>query len=298
MDLSLLKLFAEVAEAGGFAAAARRRSADPSSVSRGIGALEAELGVRLFDRTTRRLALSQAGELYLARIAPLIAGLERAADEVRSSRSDPVGRVRVTASVAFGEARVIPLLREFREAFPRLELELLLTDANLDLVADRVDVALRLAPSPRADVVGVKLFATRYRVVASPGYVDREGALASPKELADRACILFPYANFRQRWSFRRSDGAIDVAPVQGPLIISSAPAMRRAALDGLGPALLGDWLIGEDVASGRLIDLFPEHQVAPASFDTAAWLLYPAREHLPRRVSLAIDFFCRRLTA
>ncbi|MBV8428653.1 MAG: substrate binding domain-containing protein, partial [Hyphomicrobiales bacterium] len=207
------------------------------------------------------------------------------------------GTLRLTASVAFGQIGLVRLLPAFHAAFPRLRLELLLTDANLDLVQDRVDLAIRLAPSYRADVIGVKLFATRYRVVASPAYIEREGAPKAPTDLSTRSCVLFALPEFQSRWLFRRNKKTVDV-PVDGTFVISNALALRQAALDGLGPALLADWLIGEDIAAGRLIDLFPAHEVAATSFETAAWLLYPSREYVPRKIRVTIDFLRQQLAS
>jgi DNA-binding transcriptional LysR family regulator len=290
MDIEALRLFIEIAQRGSFAAVARDRDLDPSSVSRIVAGLEAALGARLFQRTTRAMSLTQAGELFLARLVPVLEELGRAQDEITSLRADPVGSLRLTASVAFGQACLVPLLPSFREAFPRLQLELLLSDSNLDLVAERIDLAIRLAPSYRADVVGVKLFATRYRVVASPADLARHGVPEAPAAIGRRDCLLFTLPEFRTRWLFRR-DGVTEEVPVRGNLVISNALALRQAALAGLGPALLADWLVDGDLASGALIDLFPGHEVTATSFDTAAWLLYPSRDHLPRKVRSAIDF-------
>ncbi len=230
-------------------------------------------------------------------MAPAIEELERARDEVISTRADPVGTLRLTASVAFGEMWLVPLLPEFRETFPRLKLELMLTDANLDLVAERVDLAIRLAPTDPPDVIGVKLFATHYRVCASPGYIERHGAPLMPAALGEHSSLLLALPEFRSRWLFRRGAESEDVA-VQGDLVISTPLALRSAALAGLGPALLADWLCGADVAAGRLVDLYPEHEVTATSFDTAAWLLYPSRDHLPRKTRAAADFLRRKSSA
>jgi len=165
---AVLRVFLEVVKRGGFAAVARDSNVDPSSISRAIATLESELGGRLFQRTTRKLTLTEAGESFLARIGPLVEELERAREEVASIGSEPSGTLRLSASVAFGQICLVPLLPAFRRAFPRLRLELLLSDANVDLIADRIDLAIRLAPSYRGDVVGSKLFATRYRIAASP----------------------------------------------------------------------------------------------------------------------------------
>ncbi|MFG1343413.1 LysR family transcriptional regulator [Xanthobacter autotrophicus DSM 431] len=296
MDLSHLRLFARAARRGSFAAAARDLDMDASAVSRAVAALEAELGTRLLHRTTRTMALTEAGQAYLARVEPLLEELDRARDEVASARSEPVGTLRLTTSVAFGETCLMPLVPQMRARFPRLKLDLLLTDANLDLAAERIDIALRLAPEPQAELVGVKLFQTRYRVVASPAYLDRAGAPATPAEVQACPAIVFALPDFRSRWLFRR-DGRVEDVPVSGALAISSGLAIRHAALEGLGLALLPDWLVGPDMAAGALVDVFPAYEVTATTFDTAAWLLYASRQYVPKKVRLMTQFLRERLT-
>jgi len=295
MDTADLRLFVAVAREGSFAGAARALDFDPSAVSRAVASLEGELGARLFHRTTRRMTLTDAGRAYLARVAPAIEELDRARDEVRSSRSDPTGVIRVTASVAFGQVCIVPLLHKFRHEYPRLGLEFVMTDANLDLVADRIDIAIRLGPSHRADVRGEKLFDTRYRVCASPSYLVEHGRLESPEVLRRRDCVLMALTDFRSRWLFKFEDIVSEV-PVSGSLVLSTALAVRSATLDGLGPALLPDWLVEEELKAGSLIDLFPDHQVTATSFETAAWMLYPSADYVPRRVQAAMAFLRREL--
>ncbi|MFG1351411.1 LysR family transcriptional regulator [Xanthobacter autotrophicus] len=295
MDTTQLRIFVHVARRGSFAAAARDLDMDASAVSRAVAALEAELDARLMHRTTRTMSLTEAGLAYLARVEPILDELDRARDEVASAREEPVGTLRLTASVAFGEACLMPLLPEMRMRFPHLKLDLILTDTNLDLAAERIDMALRLAPDMRADVIGVKLFATRYRVVASPDYCAREGAPRSPQEVGKHCAIVFGLPDFRLRWLFRR-DGQVEEVPVRGDIAISSGLAIRHAARDGLGLALLPDWLVGPDLAAGRLIDLFPDHDIAATSFDTAAWLIYASRRYTPKKVRLMTKFLRERL--
>ena len=297
MDLSTLRAFIDVAQRGNFAAAARDRDVDPSSMSRIIAALELELGVRLFQRTTRRLSLTEAGERYLRRVEALVDELEQARDEALTIDAAPSGTLRMTASVAFGSKCIVPLLGEFRGAFPSLKLELLLDDSNLDLVSERLDLALRLAPSIEADVVGLRLFGTRYRVCASPAYLETARALTAPADLRGHKCLLFALPEFRSRWLFRSAEGKIAEVPVDGDVLISNALALRDCALASMGPALLADWLIDDDLAAGRLVDVFPAYHVAASSFDTAAWLLYPSRAFLPNKVRVSIDFLRRKLS-
>jgi len=296
MDLGVLRIFIDVARRGGFSPVARDRDLDPSSVSRTIAVLEAELGVRLFQRTTRRLTLTEAGGLYFDRIEALVDHLDAARDDALAISTGPLGTLRLTASVAFGQACLMPLLPAFRQAFPALKLELLLSDANLDLVAERIDLAVRLGQSVEADVVGVKLFDTHYKVCASPGYIAAAPPLMAPEDLGHHRCLRFTLPEFRTRWLFSRCGGETREIPVDGDIIISNALALRDCALAGLGPALLADWLIDKDLAAGTLVDCFPDHQAAATRFNTAAWLLYQSRAFLPNKARVMIDFLRQRL--
>ncbi len=291
MELSSLQIFAEVMCRGSFAAVARARDVSPSAISRSIAALEAELGLQLFQRTTRRLAPTEAGALYFARIEPLVGELEQARQAAADVREEPSGTLRVTASVAFGQTCLVPLLPELHRRHPGLGLELLLTDGNLDLIAERIDLALRLGPRSDSRLIGLRLFETRYRVCASPDYLARAGAVAAPEALRDRPCLVFALPGYRSRWIFRDRAGRQNEVPIEGRFVISSALALRDCALNGLGPALLADWLIDGDIAAGKLVDLFPEHRVTATDFETAAWLLYPSRAYLPLKVRALIDF-------
>ena len=296
MDVDTLRIFIDVARRGSFAAVARERGLVPSSVSRSLAQLEGELGVRLLQRTTRRLTLTEAGALYLARVEDLADMLDDARNAAHTLNASPAGTLRLTCSVAFGHKCLTPLLPGFRAAFPALKLEMLLSDANLDLVAQRIDLAIRLGPSIDVDVISARLFKTHYRVCASPGYLARITPPLLPGDLTACRCVLFALPEFRSRWLFRDAAGSVTEVPVDGDLVISNALAVRDCALAGLGPALLPHWLIDGDIAAGHLVDLFPTYQVAATSFDTAAWLLYPSRSFLPNKVRVAIDFLTARL--
>ncbi|HKN29160.1 MAG TPA: LysR family transcriptional regulator [Roseiarcus sp.] len=296
MDVDSIRIFADIARAGNFAAVARERGVEPSSISRAISALEASLGFRLFQRSTRKVALSEAGALYLSRIESALSGLDAAREEARALSEGPTGVLRLTASVTFGLIMIVPLLPEFRAAFSRLALELELTDQNLDLVADRIDLAVRLAPSYRGDVIGVKAFDIRYRVCAAPSYLSSTARIERPADLAEHRCILLTLPQFRNRWIFGDKAGVVAEAKVGGDLVISAMLAVRAAALRGLGPALLPHWLVCNDLRTGALIDVFRDFDVTATDFTTAAWLLYPSRRHMPLKTRAAIDFFKSRL--
>lgn len=296
MDLADLNLFADIARRGSFAAVARERAIEPSSVSRMLAALEAELGFRLFQRSTRKVALTEAGAAYLNRVEALLAGMDAAREEARAVVQGPSGTLRMTASVAFGARMIVPLIAEFRDRHPGVKLELLLTDDNVDLIVERIDIAIRLAPSYRGDVVGVRALETHYRVCATPEYLSAAATLHHPRDLASHRCLLFSLPQYRGRWLFRQRKGKVEEVPVDGDIVISNALALFAATLQGLGPALLPDWLIHREIGDGRLVDVFPTFEAAATDFSTAAWLLYASRSQLPPKTRAAIDFLRAKL--
>lgn len=291
MDISVLQLFVEVMRQGSFAAVARDRNIDPSSVSRAIAALEKELGIRLFQRTTRKLSPTEAGTLYFMQIEPLIEEIQQARDLAADVSGQPQGRLRVTASVPFGLKCIVPLLPKFSLLHPGLTVDLMLTDAVVDLVAERVDVAVRLGILEDSTLIAQQLMRTSYRVCASAEYLRQSAPITSPTDLEHHNCLRFPLAGFQTRWIFKDKAGKLSEIPVSGNLIISNMIALQDCAHSGMGLTLLPNWLIDEDVRSGILVDIFPEYEVTATDFRTAAWLVYPSRAYLPTKVRVFIDF-------
>ncbi|MEM9969414.1 MAG: LysR family transcriptional regulator, partial [Pseudomonadota bacterium] len=236
MDIDALKIVTLVAQQGSFAAAARVLSVDPSSVSRTVAATEADLGLRLFQRSTRSLSVTEEGAVYLARLVPLLEELDQAQDEAREVSRRPAGTVRLTTSVAFAHTCVVPHLATFTALYPDISLEILPSDTNLDLAANSIDLAIRLAPEPSGDLISAKLMNTRYHVVASPEYLSSCAPLSAPTDLRSHNCLRFALPEFRTRWRFRGIAKDIVEVPVSGNVVIASALSLRRAALDGLGP--------------------------------------------------------------
>jgi DNA-binding transcriptional LysR family regulator len=291
MDTNHLKIFAEVVRQGSFAAAARALDIDPSAATRAITSLEKDLGLRLLERTTRQLVLTEAGHKYHDNTCKLLEGLQQAVDEARDVAGNPKGIVRVTASVTYGYAVLLPLLPLLRKTFPLLEVDLLLSDEVVDLLTERVDVALRLRQEDDTSLVGTRLAKIKYRVVATPLYLKRQGVPPSPSALLERDCLRCSIRGYRTDWKFRKSDRSVQTVEVKGWLLVSNSLTLHRAAMDHLGPALLPDWLIKSDLASGDLIDLFPDYDVTPTDFDNAVWLLYTSRSYIPNRVRAFVDF-------
>lgn len=297
MNLPDLTLLQDVARAASFAAVARARGVDPSQVSRTVAQIEETLGLRFFQRTTRRLSLTEEGEAYLTRALPLVEELARLTTEVRTERAQPSGTLRLTASVTFGQRVIVPHLAAFRARYPQVAIEAIFTDANLDLVADRIDLAIRLAPAVEGDLIAARLMDTRYRVVAAPAYLARHPAPARPEDLRDHRALLFPFRPYRTRWTFRQGTSVTEVL-VAGDITLSPAGALRDAALAGLGPALLPDWLVDADRRAGALVRLLPDWDVTATTFDTGAWAVYPSRSFLPAKVRAMIDFLRAVLSA
>ncbi|PWV64626.1 LysR family transcriptional regulator [Plasticicumulans acidivorans] len=285
MDTEELRVFVEVMRRGSFAAVARERRVDPSSISRMIAGLERALGLRLFQRSTRRLVPTEAGELYFRRVEPLVEALARAALEAGDIGAAPRGLLRVTSSVAFGHELIVPRLAEFCARYPALQVELRLTDELLDLLAERIDLAVRVGPLADSSLVARPLLRTRYVVCASPEYLARRGRPARPAELAGHACLRYLLPGAGPLWRFRDAAGVEEAVAIDGPLLCSSALALRECTRHGAGIALIADWLVREDLRSGRLLDLLPDYHAAVTEFDPAAWLVYPSRDYLPLKV-------------
>jgi DNA-binding transcriptional LysR family regulator len=298
MDTALVRTFVDVMRRGSFASVARDREVDPSSISRSIAALEEQLGIRLFQRTTRRLSPTEAGMVYFDRIEPLIEEIERAHHLAADVGQRPSGVLRVTTSVSFGQECIVPLLPDFTSAHPELSLELLLSDAVIDIVAERVDVAIRLGVLADSSLVATQLLQTSYSVCASPDYIARRGLPKTPRDIEQHECLLFLLPGFRTRWIFRDKQGELTEVPVAGRVTISNAAALRQCAVAGMGLALLPQWNIGADLLSGKLVTLFANYDVTATDFKSAAWLLYPSRSYMPLKVRAFGDYLKREFRA
>lgn len=299
MDLSVLQTFVDIVKQGSFAAVARERNIDPSSVSRAIAALEKELGIRLLQRTTRQLSLTEAGMTYFQRIEPLVEELQQAIAIATDLSGQPKGTLRVTASVSFGLTCIVPLLPEFRAHYPDLRVDLVLTDANLNLLTERIDLAIRLGSLADSTLIAQRLMPTRYYVCASPTYLKQQGTPHTPEAIVDHNCLLFPLAGFRSQWRFKPQgspeQNELEVW-VQGDTMISNAIALRQCAIAEMGLALLPNWLIDTHLQDGTLVDVFPDYEMTATDFSTAAWLVYPSRTYVPLKVRVFIEFLKQAL--
>ena len=288
MDIQTLTLFCEVVARGSFSAAAKAQGIDPSMVSRGVSGLEHKLGFRLFERSTRRIALTEAGRHFHNRIAPLLGDFGDAANAARDLVDHPKGRLHISASTAFGQTVLVPMLATFRAEYPEVTVYLDLSDRLVDLIAEKIDVSIRMASTAPPDTIVSRLMHTRYHVVASATYLANH-PLDTPQDLVNHDCLRFSLPGFRELWSFGDPTGTVDV-PVSGSVEIAGALALRAAARAGMGPTLLADWMLKEDLESGRLIDPFPDLQVNATSCDTGPYILTASRSYQPLKTRCFID--------
>jgi DNA-binding transcriptional LysR family regulator len=298
MDLGALQAFVDVTPRGSFAAVARDRGAAPSSISRLIAALERELSVRLFQRSTRKLALTAAGQRFFARVGPLVGELEAAAAMAADETERVAGRLRITAPVTFGQVALVPLLPELARLYPALSFDLILTDARIDLADERVDVALRLGAPGDSALVATRLFPMRYAVCASPGYLAAAGTPTRPAELSEHDGVVLRGPGLPARWQLRDRRGRVVEAAPRPRLAISNVLALCDSAAAGVGITCVPSWAAARYLRDGSLVALFPDHEATATSFAAAVWLLYPSRAYLPVKVRRFVDFVAPRLRA
>ncbi|WP_034335550.1 LysR family transcriptional regulator [Deinococcus misasensis] len=299
MDLQALDLYVAVMRASNFASVARDRNLDPSSVSRQIAALEEELGLKLFHRTTRKLTPTEAGLVYFSRIEPLIEEFARARLQAMDVQDTPQGTLRIHAPVSFGQIQLVPLLPAFAREHPNLHFELILNDRPLNLLDERIDVALRTRPLAEPGSVVQKLAPLHSRVCASPGYLQKHGRPSKPADLKDHRCLLLEMPGYRDVWHFTSRAGHTEDVMVQGPLKSSNAIALKDLAVQDMGIILQAGWIVQKELNSGLLVDVFPEHRVNGSDLeDPAVWLLYPTRTYLPLKVRVFVEFLQKQFQA
>lgn len=296
MDVENLKLFVEVMRRGSFADVARARGVAPSSISRAIAGLEHELGIRLFQRSTRKLEPTEAAMVYFERINAVVDEIETARQIATDVSEEPKGVLRVTTATVFGQSAIVPLLPELANVYPQLSIELLLTDAYLDLVEERIDVAVRLGSLKDSSYIAKRLTNMTFYVCASPDYLYHHGTPQFPGEIGQHNCLLFPRGGYSLDWLFKNSDGDTTQIPISGKYLITNSAAIKQCAIAAMGLALLPDWLVKDDVHAGKLVRLFPEYTVTTSEFESAVWILYPSREYLPLKTRAFIDFLTLRI--
>ncbi len=281
--LTDMRVFTRVARLGGFAAAARELRLSTTAVSRRVSDLEGALGARLLRRTTRRLSLTEEGHAYLERCERVLEEIDDLESTIADQRSSPRGRLRITTGVSFGMEQIVPLLPGLLSRHPDLVVDLELVDRFVDLVADGIDVAIRIGRLADSSLVARRLATCRFALCAAPDYVQRVGRPVVPEDLAQHACIVD--RNTPRTWEIQSGSGLHRIVP-EGPLHVNSAHAVRDAALAGMGIALAPTFVMGRSLASGELVEVLPECTIP----DSAVYAVYPPTRQLSTKVRVFVD--------
>ncbi|GGE49598.1 transcriptional regulator [Agaricicola taiwanensis] len=289
-----MQVFQRVVDSGSFSEAARQLRMMPSSVSKLIGRMEARLGVRLLERSTRRLSLTTEGQSYYERVRALLAELEDIERDLTHGAASITGTVRVSASVGFGMMAIEPLLPEFWAAYPNVALDLSLSDEIVDLYLDRTHVAFRVGTLASSSLTAIKLGTTPRKIVAAPGYLAQHGTPRSIGDLAHHRSLGFNLRQFAPVWPLRENDELVEYR-VSGPLLANNGETVRRMAVAGLGLARAGEFHIREDLRTGALVEVLAE---ATRGDSEDVHALFLGGEHMPQRVRAFLDFMTPRLRA
>lgn len=288
LDLTDVALFVRVCATRNLSAAGREFNLSPAASSARMAQLEKRLGARLLHRTTRQIALTQDGEVFLERAVHLLDAAQQAAASVGHASSQPQGLLRVAASVSFGRAYIVPAMAGFLAAHPGVQLDLRLSDTVIDLAANGIDVAVRIGPLRDSALVARVLAPSRLVLCASPAYLRTHGLPQHPRELARHQCLVLEAMN---PWRLCERDGSPLSVRVAGRFRSDNGEALRDAAVDGLGIALLSAWLIPEQLRSGALVPILDGHTCSDAVISA----VYLHRHFLPPKSQAFIDFFSRR---
>lgn len=290
-NLDDLLIFTRVVKEGSMAGAGRELGFSGAVVSKRIQRLEDDVGVRLIQRSTRKLSLTDEGALFHDYCVRILAELEEAEALIGQGSRQPSGLLRVTVPAAFGRLHVAPLVPEFLARYPNVRLALHLSDQHVDLIDEGYDLAVRIGELRDSNLVVSLLGVDKRVLVASPGYIARHGQPTCPEELRDRNVLLFANPTPMDAWNFIDSQGKEHGVRVQGNFETNNCDALREAILAGLGIALRPTWDVWQDLRQGRMIALLPGY--AQPSLPIQA--LYPSRRHLSQKVRLFIDMLRER---
>lgn len=281
-----MRVFVAVVDAGSFIKAADSLDMSKSAVSRLVGDLEARLGVRLLQRTTRRLSLTTEGEVFRDRCIELLGGVEEAEAEITARAGEAAGQLRMNVPVTLGMLYLAPLWPQFMHKHPKVMLEVTLGDRMVDLVEEGYDLAVRIAKLPSSSLISRKIAKTRLVLCASPDYLEQRGTPTSLPELSEHAIITYSLLAMGEQWQFQGPDGEVTVK-VTSRMRSNNGDTCCAAALKGQGLVLQPTLLVGPHLESGALVEVLPQYR----SIELGVYAVYPTRKHVSPKVRLMIDF-------
>ena len=282
-----LQTFVAVVETGSFTAAAERLGANKSVVSRRVSALEERLGVQLLRRTTRRLSLTDSGQSFYERAAAILADLDEAESAVAQAHGELRGRLRVALPLSFGLRHMCEPIVRFNEQHPRVCFDLDLSDRQVDLFQEGIDVALRIGALRDSSLIARRLFDAHTVVAASPRYLEQFGIPESPRDLADHACLVYSNLAEPERFSWLDERGGLQSVGVRVAMSANNGDILSQAAADGLGIVMQPTFIAHDRIRDGALVPILTGYDWPK----TTAWAVYPPTRHLSYRVREFIDF-------
>ncbi len=283
--LVCIKAFVAVVEEEGFSAAGRKLGWSKHVVSKYVGQLEDSLGVRLLHRTTRQVSMTTLGRAYFERSKPLLDEFQQLQLSVQDSHSSPQGELSISAPTTFAEQHLMGPISAFMAHYPSIQITLQLSDRYVDIVEEGLDVAIRIGDLPDSSLVARKLADLDMVMCASPAYLQQQGTPVHPDGLIEHTCLIDSNLRSRDRWPVL-IDNQVHYIKVAGKLVVNSAAAMRVMALDGHGVGLFPGFVVGEDIATGRLVPVLSEYCYTRMG----VYALYSHRRHLSAKVRLLID--------
>ncbi|HET7096835.1 MAG TPA: LysR family transcriptional regulator [Casimicrobiaceae bacterium] len=286
-----ISAFARVVEAGSFAGAAGRMGVSVSAVSRQVAELESHLNVRLLNRTTRRLSLTEAGQAFFDRSIQLLADLEEAEVAVTSASIVPRGTLRLTCSATFGGRHLAPAIAAFAARHPQMRFDVELSERFVDLVDEGFDLAVRIGAPGGQNVVARRVGATRMLCCASPSYLERYGEPREPEDLAKHQCLSYEYLPARNVWTFRDPKGGERSVRIAGPVHSNNGRFLIGLAAEGIGISREPDFISAPELRAGRLKPILKQFEPPPLPI----YVVYPSRRHLSAKVRAFADFLAER---
>jgi DNA-binding transcriptional LysR family regulator len=285
-----MAVFAKVVESASFAAAARHFDMSPAMVSKHVRTLEERLGVRLLNRTTRRVSATEVGQDYYERSLRILTDLEDAERAAGDLQTAPRGLLRVTTSVSFGSRRLAPAIADYLAAYPDVSIDMSLHDNYVDLLEERIDLAIRLGQLSDSSLIARKLCAVEMIACASPGYLAANGTPQKPRDLIKHNCLIYTYAASRA-WTFTDRSGKDEIIRVTGRVSGNGGDALLALAVKDAGVALAPDYLVCDDLAAGHLVRLLPDYTMP----DIPVYAVYPHSRFLSAKTRTFIDFLATR---
>ncbi|MFL1460760.1 LysR family transcriptional regulator [Roseococcus sp. DSY-14] len=293
-SLALFRCFIRVAEAGSFSAVAAELRTSQPTISRQVQALEAHLGTRLFHRTTRALSLTEDGRLFLGEARRALDTVAEAEAAVGRRRAEPSGTLRLGVAEVLGRLHLLPRMGRFLDAHPRVGLDLVLSDGFSDMVAEGLDLAVRVGALTDPGLVARRIGTTRRVVVATPGYLAAHGWPETPQALRAHRCIAYARLAAGPAWMLHGPDGQVEV-PLGAALRVNSTEAVRAAVLEGLGIGMVPHWHFADgELASGRVVRLLEGWEPPPQPIHA----VFPTRRFLPARVRAMVEFLAAEFAA